>query len=510
MHEERLGRYRLLTLLATGGMGEVYLARQDGPAGFSKKVVIKRILRHLAKDQSFIDLFLNEARLAAVLQHPHIAQVFGLEREGDSWFIAMEWVQGRSLRALIEQAKRLGKPLPPAVVARLCAQALQGLAYAHALKDDHGRPLGIVHRDVTPENIHVASSGVAKLLDFGIAKAMGRAGARVGTPKGKVAYMPPELTVAGAVIDGRADVYSVGVVLFEALTLARPANVPVSAQELERPRAPYASEPSLPQALDAIIARALELDPAKRWPSAEAMGEALEGWLTSTGQTVMPGDVRRLLVELFGPEPETDSSVPVVGEEPLPGGGPTGQLGAARVSGPSLSPVRGTGPGVTLEEADATSEWRRVLIGGAVVGLIGVGVAVGLIAGRHAAEEAPALSAEELQNEGVLFPEIVLDGSDEVDAGPAATHRPVARPHAVAGKAAVRTGKLAVRVNPWAEVWLGKRKLGVTPLAPLDLPAGLVTVTLKNPELKAVRSERVRVPPGGEAMLKVDLLDGQR
>ncbi len=508
---ERLGRYRLLTLLATGGMGEVFLARQDGPAGFSKKVVIKRILRHLAKDQAFIDLFLNEARLAAILQHPHIAQVFGLEREGDSWFIAMEWVQGRSLRALVQQAKKVGTPLPPSVVARLVAQALQGLAYAHALKDERGQPLGIVHRDVTPENIHVASSGVAKLLDFGIAKAMGRAGARVGTPKGKIAYMPPELTVPGANLDGRADVYSVGVVLFEALTLARPKHLPSTPKELEEPRTPYSSEPSLPPALDAIIARALELEPAKRWPSAEAMGEALEAWLTATGQTVMPGDVRRLLVELFGPEPETDASVPVVGDAPLPGLGPTGRLTdgpPAPSSVPALPPVLNT---ATSEPADPTSEWRRVLIGGAVVGLVGLGVVVGLWAGRRSGEEAPAVSAEELAREGVLFPEIVLDGSDEVDAGSAPAPKAGARPSAAVAKpVVVRTGKLVVRVNPWAEVWLGKRKLGITPLPPLVLPAGRVTVTLKNPELKAVRSERVRVPPGGEAVLKVDLLAGQQ
>ncbi|MBL8932953.1 MAG: protein kinase, partial [Archangium sp.] len=136
MAEEKLGRYRLLSLIATGGMGEVFLARQEGPAGFSKTVVIKRILRHLARDQGFIDLFLNEAQLAAQLQHPSITQVFGLEREGDTWFIAMEYVPGRSLRALIDTCREKKLHVPAPIAVRLISQVLQGLEFAHELKDE--------------------------------------------------------------------------------------------------------------------------------------------------------------------------------------------------------------------------------------------------------------------------------------------------------------------------------------------------------------------------------------
>ena len=148
---ESLGRYRLIKLLATGGMGEVFLARQEGPAGFTKTVVVKRILRHLASDQNFIDLFLNEARLAAQLQHPHITQVFGLENEGNTWFISMEYVHGRSLRDIISAARQQGLKVPPRIAARLASQALQGLHFAHELTDAQGSPLGILHRDVSPE-----------------------------------------------------------------------------------------------------------------------------------------------------------------------------------------------------------------------------------------------------------------------------------------------------------------------------------------------------------------------
>src|SRR3954470_22150211 len=138
MSPDKVGKYRLLQLLATGGMGEVFLARQDGPAGFSKTVVLKRILRHLATDQSFVDMFVNEARLAGQLQHPNIVQIFELAHEGDDWFIAMEYVHGRSLHSCVEQAARTGARADPRIAARICAQALQGLHFAHQLKDEKG------------------------------------------------------------------------------------------------------------------------------------------------------------------------------------------------------------------------------------------------------------------------------------------------------------------------------------------------------------------------------------
>src|SRR5205823_15041286 len=169
---ERLGKYRVIQLLATGGMGEVLLARHEGPAGFAKTVVVKKILRHLAHDQSFIDMFLNEARLAAQLTHPNIVQIFELGQEEDTWFIAMEYVHGRSLRVIKQQLLERKEVMAPWVAARLCSQALQGLHYAHTLTDERGKSLGVIHRDVSPDNVLVTFGGVVKLVDFGIAKPM--------------------------------------------------------------------------------------------------------------------------------------------------------------------------------------------------------------------------------------------------------------------------------------------------------------------------------------------------
>ncbi len=292
-------RYRLLRLLATGGMGEVFLARQEGPGGFAKTVVVKRILRHLAREQSFVDLFLNEARLAAQLQHPNVAQVFALEKDGASWFIAMEYVHGRSLRAIIDACTQRGVRMPQRVAVRLASQALQALHFAHELKDERGRTLGVLHRDVTPENLLVSFTGIAKLVDFGIAKAMTGTSARVGLPKGKVAYMAPELTVPGAAIDRRADVYGAGVLLHEALTGERPAHVPKNVDELDLPPKPYVEREEMPLSLNRVLAKAMANSQQERWPSAEMMSEALEVWLSNDG-VFHASEVADFMRQLFG------------------------------------------------------------------------------------------------------------------------------------------------------------------------------------------------------------------
>jgi serine/threonine protein kinase len=178
MGDTRLGRYQLESLLATGGMGEVWLARRDD----GKVLVLKRILRHLAHDQGFIDLFVNEARLAARLRHPNIVEVFALEQDEDTWFISMEYVHGKSLRAIIDLARQKGVRVPPVVAVRIVAETLKGLQHAHELKDEKGGPAGIIHRDFSPENVLVSLQGQVKLADFGIARAMSSATTRGGRP----------------------------------------------------------------------------------------------------------------------------------------------------------------------------------------------------------------------------------------------------------------------------------------------------------------------------------------
>ena len=190
----RLGKYQLLRKLATGGMAEVFLAKTDGPMGFEKHLVIKRILPHLAEDPQFVDMFLAEAKLAAQLNHPNLVQLFDFGEAEGSYFIAMEYIDGPTLRLLLSRARDLRIPITLGLAARIVSSAAEGLAYAHDFRDHvTDEPLHLVHRDVSPDNILVSRSGGVKLVDFGIAKARGQSHhTQAGTVKGKVAYMAPE------------------------------------------------------------------------------------------------------------------------------------------------------------------------------------------------------------------------------------------------------------------------------------------------------------------------------
>jgi serine/threonine protein kinase len=214
----RFGKYVLLDRLAVGGMAEIFLARQEGMEGFEKTVVIKRIRPHLSKQKSFVDMFLDEARLAAQLSHPNIVQIHELGQVGDSYFIAMEYVFGRDMARIIPKAERMGIAFPHVYALQIASEICEALYYAHQRSDAWGNPLHIVHRDVTPENVFVSFDGAVKILDFGIAKARGQTGqTTAGEIKGKLSYMSPEQALANP-LDCRSDIFTLGVVLYEWLT----------------------------------------------------------------------------------------------------------------------------------------------------------------------------------------------------------------------------------------------------------------------------------------------------
>jgi serine/threonine-protein kinase len=511
--DEQLGRYRLLKLLATGGMGEVFLARQEGPAGFVKMVVIKRVLRHLAQDQSFIDLFLNEAKLAGQLQHPNIVQVFGLEHDGSRWFIAMEYVHGKSLREVLDEVGKRELKVPPRIAAQVAMQALAGLHFAHELKDERGLPLGILHRDVTPENLLVAFSGVVKLVDFGIARAMTGAQTRVGRPKGKVAYMAPELTQSGAAIDRRADVYAMGVVLYEALTLKRPPNAPSTAEEAMKERAPYQPDPALPDGLNALLSKAMAPVAADRFGSAQEMIDALDDWLRASRLSVAPADVANFLVELFGKQSAEANAGVVALEE---GVGVTAQMPILKgttqpiAPGPALPPRTDAGQIRRLPSQPLLERTQFVV---ALVVGAGTAVLVGfltLLAIWPHSEPEPIPVTEVGPNDRVM-PELELTPPPP-NALPPPSSAPTKPPKVVKKpprkkptSPTPKTGKVMVRVNPWAEVLYAGKSYGVTPIAPIEVPSGTATFTLKNEQLKVTRKVSVKVPAGATVVLKADL-----
>lgn len=267
--------------IAAGGMATVHFGRLIGEGGFSRTVAVKCLHAHFAKDQEFAEMFLDEARLAARIQHMNVVAILDVVAREGELFIIMEYVHGESLSKLIKEARKRKTPLPPKVVSAIVIGALEGLHAAHEAKSEQGEPLGIVHRDVSPQNVMVGVDGIAKVLDFGVAKAAGRMQTtRDGQIKGKLAYMAPEQLKAQDV-DRRTDIYAASVMLWEALTGRRlfkaDDDVGLFGMVLHAQVEPPSSVvPSLPPELDAVVMRGLERDPEKRFATARDMAEALE------------------------------------------------------------------------------------------------------------------------------------------------------------------------------------------------------------------------------------------
>ena len=269
----QLGRYQLVRKLATGGMAEVFLAKAVGPGGFEKTLVVKRILPGLAEDPSFVEMFLSEARLAAQLNHPNIAQIFDFGDVAGTWFLAMELVRGVDFDHVIHWNHG---PLSEALVVAVVAQALEGLHAAHELRGDDGDPLGLVHRDLSPHNLMVGFDGRVKVLDFGVAKVRDqRTVTLAGIVKGKPVYMSPEQATAER-IDRRSDLFSMGLILYEALMGQRAFTREDDTRTMEAiVNDPVARPPRIPPRLWDVIARALEKAPEQRYRTALEMAQAL-------------------------------------------------------------------------------------------------------------------------------------------------------------------------------------------------------------------------------------------
>ena len=307
----RFGKYVLLDRLAVGGMAEIFLARQEGLEGFEKTVVIKRIRPHLSKKKSFVQMFLDEARLAAQLNHPNIVQIHELGQVDDSYFIAMEYVFGRDMGRIIPKAEKLGIAFPVVYALKIASSVCEGLHYAHQRTDAWGNPLHIVHRDVTPENVFVSFDGTVKILDFGIAKARGQTGeTSVGEIKGKPSYMSPEQAL-GKPLDCRSDIFSLGVALYEWLTGFRlftgDSEVAVLRSISEgKIYGPSYFKPDIPAEVEAVVMRALEKDRDRRYPSAWEMQRDLDHLLAESDFRPSSMHLANFLKQLFSDELEAE------------------------------------------------------------------------------------------------------------------------------------------------------------------------------------------------------------
>ena len=301
----RLGRYRLVRRLAVGGMAEVYLAVAEGLSGFEKRVVVKRLLPQHAKQGELLAMFLDEARLVATLRHPNIGEVYDVGAEGGDYFFAMEHIPGRDVRDLL--AARYGEPLPLAEALAIVIAVAEGLHCAHEQRDEQGRLLDIVHRDVSPSNVLVSVSGQVKLIDFGVAKwGAQQTETRHGVLKGKCAYMSPEQCRAEP-LDRRSDVFSLGVLLYEITTGARPFSgendfETMTAIVSGSVEAPSARWPGYPLRLEPIVLRALSPRRDDRFATAQELSRALADFAAAQGLVPSAGGLAALLEATFGDE----------------------------------------------------------------------------------------------------------------------------------------------------------------------------------------------------------------
>ena len=295
------GRYLLLERLAIGGMAEVWLAEvRDRPG---RRYALKRLLPTLADDPTFVTMFLDEARIGAQLDHPGIVPVHDLGREGASYFMAMDYLAGQDLRALLARLRHDGSRLPPPLSAFLVAQAARALDHAHRAHGQDGAPLHVVHRDLSPANVLLGYDGRVAVIDFGIAQAAFRAHREDAVLRGKFGYLSPE-QVRGLPVDRRADVFSLGAVLHELLTGHRLFHGPSDLAVLERVRAaqvrpPSERNPAVPPALDAVVLRALAREPADRYPWCADLAGALEALADPGGREALVHELAlRFPVEL--------------------------------------------------------------------------------------------------------------------------------------------------------------------------------------------------------------------
>jgi serine/threonine-protein kinase len=284
-----LGRYELLLPIAQGGMATVWAARQKGSRGFQKTVAIKTILPNLSDDAMFEQMFLDEAALAAKIHHPNVAEILDLGEQDEILYLVMEWVDGEALSVIHKATRKSNSQLPARIAVRIAMQACQGLHAAHELRDDDDAQLGLVHRDVSPQNILVTYDGVVKLVDFGVAKATGRASGETsaGQLKGKVPYMSPE-QARGGNVDRRTDIFAMGIVLYKMTTGTHPFlgdnDLVTMRNIISRPLLPpRVRMPAYPQELEQVLLKCLQKDPEKRYQSMLELGVALERALVAMG-----------------------------------------------------------------------------------------------------------------------------------------------------------------------------------------------------------------------------------
>ncbi len=510
---QTFGAYRVVSTLARGGMAEILVARKDGPAGFSKNVVIKRVLPQHAGNDEFLRMFRDEARLAAQLEHPNIVSVMDFGEVQGSCFLAMEYLQGIDLATALKTARRA---LPVNVVAALASHACAGLHYAHTFADESGKPLRVVHRDVSPSNLFLTRQGVLKVLDFGIAKAEGKlTQTRAGIIKGKLLYMSPEQTWS-KVLDARSDLWSLGVVMYELACGVQPffrgseedhtllnERATMVAIDSEPPQPLRSHVAQVPEAFERLVLKCLEKDPERRWQSAAELRRALDDFLRPVGSAAEI--ISQFAEETFAPQasvvvdevPGTEVTVAPTRETPLT----DAQAAIHTVLRPAVP-----APQEELELASLRSP-RRGLV--AVIAVLLVVAAGAFVLTPPGAAETPAPPKPVKRASPPPAPVVVVEPPAVVEPEPSASEpepEPIPlQPTKSKQKAVTRTvtppppppvvsaatGSLKLTCAPYGEVTVdGDARGRASPESPLflTLPSGKHVVVCRHPELGSSKS----------------------
>lgn len=402
---QRIDRYDLVAEIASGGMATVFLARLSGVGGFRRFVAIKRLHPHLAKEREFVEMFLDEARLAAGIHHPNVVPILEVGASERGYYLVMEYIEGDTLARLLARAATSGRRLPVNVGIKVVVDMLAGLHAAHELKDEQGGATELVHRDVSPQNILVGVDGNTRITDFGVARAASRLSAtRAGQLKGKIAYMAPEQAVGDPSVDRRADVFSAGIVLWEVLAAKRLFKAENEAATLSRVISepiPHICDvnPEIGRELGDIVMKSLERDRDARYSNCQDLADDLERAAQSTKMMAAPRDVAAYVGEVIGQDiaqqreavrgwlarSEPSQAIPDVVEIPHSGvpqplmGAPTGSSGEQ--SGMVASPI--TAPlGAPALETGGRSKAPVIIAAAAIFGFIVVGGLV-MVNGRR-------------------------------------------------------------------------------------------------------------------------------
>ena len=305
---QRIDRYDLVAEIASGGMATVFLANLSGVGGFRRFVAIKRLHPHLAREQEFVEMFLDEARLAAGIHHPHVVPILEVGASDRGYYLVMEYIEGDTLARLLARAATSGNRLPASIGTRIVVEMLAGLHAAHELRDEQGNPTELVHRDVSPQNILVGIDGTTRITDFGVARAASRLSAtRAGQLKGKIAYMAPEQAMGDPAVDRRADVFSAGIVLWEVLAARRLFKAENEAATLQRVISepiPDIREvnPRIDPDVAAIVMTALQRDRDARYPTCQDFADDLEAAAQAAGALATSREVAAYVTGVIGQE----------------------------------------------------------------------------------------------------------------------------------------------------------------------------------------------------------------